>query len=255
MLLEKNKTWSFCMTTEDMDFEKSIKDTLPVVDENSTVEAIVLDINEKEGVVFLDVNLKSEAQVSLTDFETKPSIGDKVDVYLIYKESHDGVPVVSLTKARQMKEKENLADKINSNELVEGEVVEVRKYGVLVKYGTLYGLIPLAFWDRKRIDDVSTIKEKKVSFYIEKLAQKKDGAGKKGSAKEIKEDFFANRRRALFESVKKKWNDSTYSKKSDASPLYFFKETKKNWSICRYGKETIHVYAKLKKPISLKMFF
>jgi small subunit ribosomal protein S1 len=191
------------MTTDDMDFEKSMKDTLANVDENTTVKAIVLDINEKEGVVFLDVNLKSEAQVPLTDFETKPSIGDEVDVYLIYKESHDGVPVVSLTKARQMKEKENLTDKINSNELVEGEVVEVRKYGVLVKYGTLYGLIPLAFWDRKRIDDVSTIKEKKVSFYIEKLAQKKDGAGKKGSAKEIKEDFIANRRRALFESVKK----------------------------------------------------
>ena len=204
MLLEKNKTWSFCMTTEDMDFEKSIKDTLPVVDENSTVEAIVLDINEKEGVVFLDVNLKSEAQVSLTDFETKPSIGDKVDVYLIYKESHDGVPVVSLTKARQMKEKENLIDKINANEPVEGEVVEVRKYGVLVKYGTLYGLIPLALWDKKRIDDVSTIKEKKVSFYIEKPAQKKDSSGgKKGASKEIKEDFVGNRKRVLFESAKK----------------------------------------------------
>ena len=192
------------MTTEDMDFEKSIKDTLPVVDENSTVEAIVLDINEKEGVVFLDVNLKSEAQVSLTDFETKPSIGDKVDVYLIYKESHDGVPVVSLTKARQMKEKENLIDKINANEPVEGEVVEVRKYGVLVKYGTLYGLIPLALWDKKRIEDVSTIKEKKVSFYIEKPAQKKDSSGgKKGASKEIKEDFVGNRKRVLFESVKK----------------------------------------------------
>ncbi len=191
------------MTTDDMDFEKSMKDTLANVDENTTVKAIVLDINEKEGVVFLDVNLKSEAQVPLTDFETKPSIGEEVDVYLIYKESHDGVPVVSLTKARQMKEKENLTDKINSNELVDGEVVEVRKYGVLVKYGTLYGLIPLALWDRKRIDDVSTIKEKKVSFYIEKLAQKKDGSAKKGAVKEIKEDFIANRRRALFESVKK----------------------------------------------------
>ena len=99
------------MTTDDMDFEKSIKDTLANVDENTTVKAIVLDINEKEGVVFLDVNLKSEAQVPLTDFETKPSIGDAVDVYLIYRESHDGVPVVSLTKARQIKEKENIGER------------------------------------------------------------------------------------------------------------------------------------------------
>lgn len=191
------------MTTDDMDFEKSIKDTLVDVDENSTVKAIVLDINEKDGVVFLDVNLKSEAQVPLTDFETKPSIGDEVDVYLIYRENHDGVPVVSLTKARQMKEKEKLLDKINANEIVEGEVVEVRKYGVLVKYGTLYGLIPLALWDRKRIEDVSSIKEKKVSFYIEKPAPKKEGANKKGVSKEIKEDFYGNRKRVLFESAKK----------------------------------------------------
>lgn len=192
------------MTTDDMDFEKSIKDTLANVDENTTVKAIVLDINEKEGVVFLDVNLKSEAQVPLTDFETKPSIGDAVDVYLIYRESHDGVPVVSLTKARQIKEKENLIDKINSNEPVDGEVVEVRKYGVLVKYGTLYGLIPFALWDKKRIDDISSIKEKKVSFYIEKPAQKKDSSnGKKGAAKEIKEDFIGNRKRVLFEVSKK----------------------------------------------------
>lgn len=192
------------MTTDDMDFEKSIKDTLANVDENTTVKAIVLDINEKEGVVFLDVNLKSEAQVPLTDFETKPSIGDAVDVYLIYRESHDGVPVVSLTKARQIKEKENLIDKINSNEPVEGEVVEVRKYGVLVKYGTLYGLIPFALWDKKRIDDISSIKEKKVSFYIEKPAQKKDSSnGKKSAAKEIKEDFIGNRKRVLFEVSKK----------------------------------------------------
>lgn len=192
------------MTTDDMDFEKSIKDTLANVDENTTVKAIVLDINEKEGVVFLDVNLKSEAQVPLTDFETKPSIGDAVDVYLIYRESHDGVPVVSLTKARQIKEKENLIDKINSNEPVDGEVVEVRKYGVLVKYGTLYGLIPFALWDKKRIDDISSIKEKKVSFYIEKPAQKKDVSnGKKGATKEIKEDFIGNRKRVLFEVSKK----------------------------------------------------
>lgn len=191
------------MATDDVDFEKSIKDTLVTVDENSTVKAIILDINEKDGVVFLDVNLKSEAQVPLTDFETKPLIGDEIDVYLINKENHDGVPVVSLTKARQMKEKEELFDKINANEIVEGEVVEVRKYGVLVKYGTLYGLIPLALWDKKRIEDVSSIKEKKVSFYIERTASKKDNANKKGASKEIKEDFYGNRKRVLFELAKK----------------------------------------------------
>lgn len=194
------------MVAEDMyndgiDFEKSYKETMADIDENTTIKAKVLSIDEKEGVVFVDVNLKSEAQVPLTDFLEKPSVGEEIDVYLIYKENNEGVPSVSLTKARQIKEKESLMDKINANEPVEGEVVEVKKYGVIVKYGTLYGLIPFPLWDKKRVEKLDSIKEKKIRFYIEKHAQNRDVKG--GKKEGQKEDFIGNRKRVLIDDIKK----------------------------------------------------
>lgn len=188
---------------DEIDFKESLEETFKNYEENTIISATVDSIND--DIVYLDFGGKSEAKIPVGEFSIKPKVGDVIDVYLVYQEGYDGDPVVSLTKAKQIKEKDELLDLIKSETVVEGEVVEVKKFGVFVKFGTLYGVIPLALWDVKRTEDVSKIKEKKIRFTIDRLERPRDTGNKKMPG--IKADFVGNRKKVLLSDNKAKKED------------------------------------------------
>ncbi|HBD95656.1 MAG: hypothetical protein A2015_07230 [Spirochaetes bacterium GWF1_31_7] len=188
---------------DEIDFKKSLEETFRNYEENTIISATVDSINDE--IVYLDFGGKSEAKIPVGEFIARPKVGDVVEVYLVYQEGYDGDPVVSLSKAKQLKEKDELYSLIKNETVLEGDVVEVRKYGVMIKYGSLHGFVPLALWDVKRTEDSSGIKEKKISFVIDRIAIPRDTGGKKQLG--IKEDFVANRKKALLSGNKQKKSD------------------------------------------------
>lgn len=184
---------------DEIDFKSGLEGTFRDYEEDSIISATVDSI--VDDVVYVDFGGKSEAKISVTEFDKKPNVGDKIDVYLVYQEGYDGDPVVSMSKALQYKEKEELFSLIKEETILEGNVVEVRKNGVMVKYGTLYGFIPLALWDVKRTEKSDGIKDKKVKFIIDRIAQPRDNqTGRKTPG--IKEDFVGNRKLVLIKEAK-----------------------------------------------------
>jgi small subunit ribosomal protein S1 len=98
------------------------------------------------------------------------------------------------------------------NKVLDGEVVEVKKGGFLVKYKDIYGFIPFVIFDMNRIEKPEEYLNKKIKFYIERLDFKEGGQrpqrqqrpqrpqpGKpvKKFEKEKDEEFVGNRRKVM----------------------------------------------------------
>ena len=89
----------------------------------------------KLGDYMVNVTRDSIADVDMTILIVEPiaSVGQQEQALIEQLQAKRCPVVLVINKIDTVKEKENLIDKINANEPVEGEVVEVRKYGVLVK--------------------------------------------------------------------------------------------------------------------------
>ncbi|OHD13828.1 MAG: hypothetical protein A2086_07540 [Spirochaetes bacterium GWD1_27_9] len=185
----------------EFDLEKGYQDSFKDLEENSLVKATVVDISS--DTVFLDVGLKSEAKLSVTEFDKQLSIGDVIEVYLLYTEGRSGDPIVSKKRADLIKEKKEFVKLFKEKEPIEGTVVEVKKVGVVVKYKSIFGFIPFVLLDVKKIDKPEEFLNKKIKFYVERINFKEKQGGNRNrfgkKVEQIDEEFIGNRRRVASE--------------------------------------------------------
>jgi small subunit ribosomal protein S1 len=194
----------------DFDLEKGYQESFKYLEENSTVKASVIDISG--DTVFLDIGGKSEAKLSISEFDNLPKIGDEVDVYLIRRENRYGDPVVSKKRADTIKEKKLMVKYYKERKILEGEVVEATKGGFVIKYKNIFGFIPFVIFDVNKIEKPEDFLNKKIKFYLERLDFKEGGQRpqrqqkpqrfQKSQGKQVKkverdEEFVGNRRRVL----------------------------------------------------------
>lgn len=185
------------------DLEQSYKDSFKYLEENSMVKGTVVDISG--DTVFLDIGAKSEAKVSVSEFEQKLNIGDVIDIYLVKTEGRSGDPVVSKKKADMIAEKREISRLFKEREPGEGVVTEAKSAGFIVKYKSVFGFIPFSLFDNSKIEKPETFVGKTVKFYFERLNFKNvqsQNMKKKlpGNRKErVEEEFVANRRKVLME--------------------------------------------------------
>ena len=110
-------------------------------------EALILDITENDVVV--DIDAKRDGVVPPSDLDLLPDdyreslqVGDRVPVVVMRAREHaEGVPV-SLNKGLQQKDWLRAKDLEESGEVIECEVVEVNRGGVLVRFGRLRAFVP-----------------------------------------------------------------------------------------------------------------
>ncbi len=173
------------------------------VEENTIIEAIVVDISQ--DTVFVDCGCKSEAQIPVVEFDTEPSINDKVKVFLLRTEGNNGQPVVSKKKADELNEKEQIKDIISNSDPVEGIVTGFNKGGFTVKYKSLIGFIPFSSFDHQKIDNPESYVNTKINFFIEKMEIRQQQQQQQHKSKNLKnnnnnkeaESFIGNRRKYL----------------------------------------------------------
>jgi small subunit ribosomal protein S1 len=111
------------------------------------LESVVMHKDRDELLV--DIGSKAEGIVpakeysSLTDEEKEAlAVGDTILVFVVQPENQEGHPVVSIDRARQEKSWRHLQERHEANEVIEAEVTNYNKGGLLVNLDGVRGFVP-----------------------------------------------------------------------------------------------------------------
>ncbi len=111
------------------------------------MDGIVMHVDREELLV--DIGSKSEGIVPAREYSTLSSeerqnlaIGDTILVFVVQPENNEGHAVVSIDRARQEKSWRRLQELHEANEVIEAEVTNYNKGGLLVNLDGVRGFVP-----------------------------------------------------------------------------------------------------------------
>ena len=135
--------------------------------EQDVVEGTVVAVSDKE--VLIDIGFKSEGSISLLEFNEKPAIGDKVNVYIASFEDRKGNIVLSKEKADFQNRWKELRDSFDNNELITGDIIKRIKGGMIVELGVVQAFLPGSQLDIKPVTNFDEYIGKTSEFKIVKF--------------------------------------------------------------------------------------
>jgi len=111
------------------------------------MEGIIMHLDREELLV--DIGSKAEGIVPAKEYSSlsaeekdKLEIGDTILVFVVQPENPEGHPVVSIDRARQEKSWRKLQEIHERNEVIEAEVTNYNKGGLLVNLDGVRGFVP-----------------------------------------------------------------------------------------------------------------
>ncbi|NLE64764.1 MAG: S1 RNA-binding domain-containing protein, partial [Elusimicrobia bacterium] len=124
--------------------EELYNSTLKSFEEGQIVPGTIVAKNEKEVIV--DIGFKSEGFVPVDEFRNPSAIeiGQTIDVLIETIEDEEGRLVLSFSKAEKMKGWQEIADKINEGDAVDGQVVRVVKGGYIADIKGVEAFLPMS---------------------------------------------------------------------------------------------------------------
>lgn len=142
--------------SESPDYDKTIK----VFEEGDVVSGSVVRIDRDE--ILIDVGYKSEGVIPIKELDVRGnirpedvvSLGEQIDALVLQKEDKEGRLILSRKRAEYEKAWIRLAKTFETSELIEGEVIEVVKGGLIVNIG-LRGFLPASLVDLRRVKDLN----------------------------------------------------------------------------------------------------
>lgn len=177
-------------TTEDMEnnqfpgelsFEEALAEYLPGLDdaelgEGSIVSGEVVKIGEDN--VLVDVNFKSEGQISASEFADADgnmtvSVGDKVDVYVVRKNESEGTILLSREKAKRMQLFDSIEEIQEKGETIKGRIIRRIKGGYTVDLGGIEAFLPGSHVDLRPVPDMDALVDQEFEFRILKINRRR----------------------------------------------------------------------------------
>ncbi|MGH9336574.1 MAG: S1 RNA-binding domain-containing protein, partial [Vicinamibacteria bacterium] len=111
------------------------------------MDGVIMHLDREE--ILVDIGSKSEGIVpsreysSLTSEERQAlAIGDTILVFVVQPENQEGHAVVSIDRARQEKSWRRLQEIFEANQVIEAEVTNYNKGGLLVNLDGVRGFVP-----------------------------------------------------------------------------------------------------------------
>ncbi len=111
------------------------------------MEGVIMHVDRDELLV--DIGSKSEGVIPSREYSSMTSeekdalrIGDAILVFVVQPENPEGHPVVSIDRARQEKSWRRLQEIYEANEVIEAEVTNYNKGGLLVNLDGVRGFVP-----------------------------------------------------------------------------------------------------------------
>lgn len=137
------------------DFAKAL--TVPTP--GNIVRGRVVQVSQDAAMV--DIGYKSEGIVPLNELSHRPvasadqvvKVGDEIDVYVMSVDSQEGTLRLSKRRADEGAAWERIKQKFENNEVIEAEVVEVVKGGLVLDIG-LRGFMPASQVERGYVADL-----------------------------------------------------------------------------------------------------
>ncbi|WP_294403628.1 30S ribosomal protein S1 [uncultured Clostridium sp.] len=167
------------------------------------LKGTVIEVNDKE--VSVNINYAFDgliAKEEVSNDEKDPrdvvSAGDEIEVYVISPNDGDGYVELSLKRAKQIKEKEDIEGAYKSGSIVTVKVKEEIKGGLSAYYGNLRVFIPGSLASRERID-LSTLAGKEIEVKIIELDL--DSNKIVASRRVIEEEEYNKNKKAIWNSL------------------------------------------------------
>ncbi len=137
------------------DYDQTIKD----FDDGDIVTGEVVRIDKDE--ILVDIGYKSEGAIPLRELSIKSDVdpheivkvGDKIEALVLQKEDKDGRLILSKKRAEYERVWVDIERIASEGSLVEGEVIEVVKGGLILNIG-LRGFLPASLVDLRRVKDL-----------------------------------------------------------------------------------------------------
>ena len=178
-------------TVNQKNLQEEYMKNMEKVEEQQIVDGKVLTVIGDQ--VYLDIGLKSEGKIPLSEFDETPKEGDMVKVVLVKIEDRHGCPVVSKKQYDEKKVLIDIKDAEKNGTPIKGKITKVVKGGFEVTIGpTLKGFLPISKADVVKIEDQEPYIGITSMFFIER------------SGNEKKMNLVLNRRKYLTEELAKK---------------------------------------------------
>jgi len=177
---ERDDAAAATMTMETMeaylDQEPNVVKTLAHGD---IIDGVVVRIDPDE--VLVDVGSKSEGVISNRELGTRDEqdaieleAGDRIKVYVLQPENEDGNVVLSLRRARAESVWAKAAEKQEAGEVLEAEVREQNKGGLIVNIMGLRGFLPTSQVSRTQNGNLQELVGRKISVKILEVNRKRN---------------------------------------------------------------------------------
>ena len=155
------------------ELEKLYEESLKHIQEGEIVRGRVVHIGR--DTVLVDVGYKSEGTIDLDEFPDRGSelqVGEEIDVLLEEKEDSEGQVVLSKEKANRTKVWDEISQRYDRDEVVEGVVIARIKGGLTVDIG-LKAFLPGSQIDLRPVRNLDKLIGEKLDMRIIKLNKRR----------------------------------------------------------------------------------
>ena len=155
------------LTAEELDTALGEQIADPVT--GQIVKAKVDSIDERSGMVLMDIGSKSEGQIPLNEFgEDRPELGQVFDVYFEGQDADD-MAVISKRRADRLRAWEEVSKKYGEGDIVQGVVQRKIKGGLLVDVEGVNVFLPASQVALRRTIEVDDLIDEPVRAVIIKV--------------------------------------------------------------------------------------
>ena len=153
------------------EMEKFIDTTLTSFEDGDLVKGTVVKIEHDE--VLVDIGYKSEGVIPVRELTIRKdanpadlvSEGDEIEALVLQKEDKEGRLILSKKRAEYERAWSDVERYFESSEIVEGEVIEIVKGGLIVDIG-LRGFLPASLVDLRRVKDLQSFLGEKIESRV-----------------------------------------------------------------------------------------
>ncbi len=159
---------------ERKELEKMYDEVLPISEEYEIIKGKVIRIGSNE--VIIDIGLKSDGVVPLSEFRDLPDlkIGDEVELYLEEQENKKGSPVISRKKATLVKAWKTVQEALETREVLQGLVKRRTKGGLIVDIHGIEAFLPGSQIDVKPVLDFDDFVGNMIDVAVIKIKKSND---------------------------------------------------------------------------------
>ena len=156
----------------EQNFEEMLEESLKSLNTDEKVHGVVVGISPTE--VYVDVGRKQAGFIPAAELSNDPNakpedlvkIGDEMDLLIMKTNDQEGTIMLSKRRVDAMKGWDEITQAMESNEVLEGKVIEVVKGGVIVLYKAMRIFVPASQATASRGEDLNALLNTEVRFRI-----------------------------------------------------------------------------------------